>query len=109
MACGPGGGALAVVGWGSTRGPIGQAVRRARARGRDAAHIHIAYLNPFPANLGDLLAGYDRILVPEMNSGQLAAMLRARYLAPAESLSKVTGQPFRTREIAAAIDAALEA
>ena len=109
VACGPGRGALAVVGWGSTRGPIGQAVRRARARGRDAAHIHIAYLNPFPANLGDLLAGYDRILVPEMNSGQLAAMLRARYLAPAESLSKVTGQPFRTREIAAAIDAALEA
>ena len=109
VACGEERGALAVVGWGSTWGPIGEAVRRARAAGRDASHIHVSYLNPFPENLGALLGGYEKILVPEMNRGQLAAMLRATFLLPAESLSKVTGQPFKVSEIAAAIDAALEA
>ena len=109
VACGAPGGALAVVGWGSTWGPIGEAVRRARAAGRDAAHIHISCLNPFPANLGALLSAYGRILVPEMNNGQLLRMLRAAFLLPAEGLNKVAGQPFKVSEIAAAIDAALEA
>ena len=103
------GAALAVVGWGSTWGPIGEAVRRARAAGQDVAHVHISRLNPFPADLGALLSSYKRILVPEMNNGQLLRMLRAAFLLPAEGLNKVTGQPFKVSEIAAAITAALEA
>ena len=101
-------GALAVVGWGSTFGPIDQAVSLAHADGQDVAHIHITNLNPFPRNLGDLLSRYDRILVPEMNTGQLVKLLRAEFLVPAEGLNKVSGQPFKVSEIAAAIDAALE-
>jgi 2-oxoglutarate/2-oxoacid ferredoxin oxidoreductase subunit alpha len=96
-------GALAVVGWGSTFGPIHQAVRRAREDGVDVAHIHVRHLSPFPRNLGDLLKRYDRVLVPEMNNGQLVRLLRAEYLIPAEGLSKVTGKPFRVQEIVDAI------
>ncbi|MBL8881350.1 MAG: 2-oxoglutarate ferredoxin oxidoreductase subunit alpha, partial [Phycisphaerales bacterium] len=75
-------GALAVVGWGSTYGPINRAVYVSRERGLDVAHIHLRHLNPFPANLGRLLAGYGRVLVAEMNSGQLVGLLRSRYLLP---------------------------
>ncbi|HEV8303420.1 MAG TPA: hypothetical protein VGQ25_00550, partial [Gemmatimonadales bacterium] len=96
-------GALAVVGWGSTFGAIHQAVRATREDGRDVAHIHIRYLSPFPRNLGELLKRYDRVLVPEMNHGQLVRLLRAEYLIPAEGLSKVTGKPFRVSEIVDAI------
>lgn len=101
-------GALAVVGWGSTFGPIDKAVERVRGRGLDVSHIHIRYLNPFPRNLGDLLRRFEKVLVPEMNAGQLVTMLRAKYLVPAEGLNKVAGQPFKIAEIEAAIDAALE-
>jgi 2-oxoglutarate ferredoxin oxidoreductase subunit alpha len=101
-------GALAVVGWGSTFGPINKAVERARERGHSVSHIHLRYLNPFPANLGALLGGFENILVPEMNNGQLVTMLRSRYLVPAEGLNKVTGQPFKIADVASAIDAALE-
>src|SRR2546427_717087 len=76
-------GAVAVVGWGSTYGAIQQAVREAREDGIDVSHIHLRYLNPFPSNLGDLLKRFDRVLVPEMNSGQLVQLLRASYLVPA--------------------------
>ncbi|MEX2156781.1 MAG: 2-oxoacid:acceptor oxidoreductase subunit alpha [Gemmatimonadales bacterium] len=96
-------GPLAVVGWGSTFGPIYQAVKIARDEGRDVAHIHVRYLSPFPRNLGDLLKGYGRVLVPEMNNGQLVKLLRAEYLIPAEPLGKVTGKPFRVTEITQAI------
>jgi 2-oxoglutarate ferredoxin oxidoreductase subunit alpha len=96
-------GKLAVVGWGSTFGAIHRAVRIARDEGRDVSHIHLRYLSPFPRNLGDLLRRYDRVLVPEMNNGQLMKLLRAEYLIPAESLPKVTGKPFRVTEIAQAI------
>jgi 2-oxoglutarate ferredoxin oxidoreductase subunit alpha len=96
-------GKLAVVGWGSTFGPIYQAVKATRDEGRDVSHIHLRYLNPFPRNLGELLRRFDRVLVPEMNSGQLVKLLRAEYLLPAESLAKVTGKPFRVTEIAQAI------
>ena len=92
-------GPLAVVGWGSTFGPIYQAVKIARDEGRDVSHIHVRYLSPFPRNLGDLLKRYDRVLVPEMNNGQLVKLLRAEYLTPAEPLGKVTGKPFRVTEI----------
>ncbi len=96
-------GALAVVGWGSTYGPIYQGVRRAREDGLDASHIHLRYLSPFPRNLGQLLKQFDRILVPEMNAGQLVQLLRSEYMLPAEGLNKVRGQPFKIAEIAEAI------
>jgi 2-oxoglutarate ferredoxin oxidoreductase subunit alpha len=104
VALGPERGRLVVVGWGSTFGPIQVAVQRALAAGKSVAHVHLRHLWPLPANLGALLANYERVLVPEMNTGQLATLLRAQYLVDAESLSKVTGQPFRIAEIAAAID-----
>ena len=96
-----------VVGWGSTFGPIHQAVRRARARGADVSHIHIRYMWPLPRNLGALLRSYEHILVPEMNTGQLKTVLRDQYLIDAKPLNKVSGQPFMIAEIEAAIDQAL--
>ena len=104
---GEAGAKLAVVGWGSTYGPIHQAVKRARARGLDVAHIHIRHIWPMPANLGDLLKGYGKILVPEMNTGQLKTVLRDQFLVDAKPLNKVSGQPFTIAEIEAAIDAQL--
>src|SRR6266571_2709650 len=100
-------GAVAVVGWGSTYGAIQQAVREAREDGLDVSHLHLRYLNPFPSNLGDLLKRFDRVLVPEMNSGQLVQLLRASYLVPAEGLNKVEGKPFKVAELSAAIRASL--
>lgn len=101
-------GDLAVVGWGSTFGPIHQAVRQLRSEGVRVSHIHIRYLKPFPRNLGDLLRRFRRVLVPEMNSGQLVTVLRAEYLIPAEGVDKVTGKPFKIGELVEAIRARLE-
>ncbi len=98
-------GKLAVVGWGSTFGAIHQGVKRARLEGLDVSHIHVRYLNPLPRNLGELLGRFDEILVPEMNTGQFARLLRAEFLLDVESLSKVSGQPFKIGEILAAIHA----
>ncbi|HET7584468.1 MAG TPA: 2-oxoacid:acceptor oxidoreductase subunit alpha [Gemmatimonadaceae bacterium] len=98
-------GALAVVGWGSTYGPIRNAVERVRADGLEVSHIHLRHIHPFPRNLGALLAGFDRILVPEMNNGQLATILRARFLVNAEGLNRVAGVPFRVAEVVDAIRA----
>ena len=100
---------LAVVGWGSTFGPIARAVIEARQRGRNVAHVHIRHLWPMPRNLGELLRSFPRILVPEMNQGQLVRLLRSEFLVPAKGLSKVTGRPFTVAELGAAIDSALEA
>jgi len=97
-------GALAVVGWGSTYGPIHQAVRRVRLRGLDVSHIHIRHIAPMPQNMSVLLKGFEHILVPEMNTGQLKTVLRDKYLVDARPLNKVSGQPFQIAEIAAAID-----
>ncbi|ALC12803.1 2-oxoacid:acceptor oxidoreductase subunit alpha [Sphingopyxis sp. 113P3] len=101
------GGNLAVVGWGSTFGPIHQAVRRKRAEGHDVSHIHIRHIWPLPGNLGELLRSYDKVIVPEMNTGQLKTVLRDQYLVDAKPLNKVSGQPFRIAEIEAAIEEAL--
>jgi 2-oxoglutarate ferredoxin oxidoreductase subunit alpha len=101
-------GDLAVVGWGSTFGPIHQAARRARNRGLDVSHIHIRNIWPMPKNMSVLLKGFEHILVPEMNMGQLKTLLRDQFLVDAKSLSKVAGQPFRIAEIEAAIDEALK-
>jgi 2-oxoglutarate ferredoxin oxidoreductase subunit alpha len=100
---GPSSGPLAVVGWGSTHGVIWRAVEAARKEGIDAAQIHVRWLNPFPENFGALLSGYARVLVPEMNMGQLATVLRDRFEIAVEPLTKVSGQPFKIAEILAAI------
>ncbi len=92
-----------VLGWGSTFGAIAAGVRRVRARGLKVAHAHLSHLNPFPANLGDVLSGYRTVLVPEVNLGQLSRMVRSEFLVDARSLTKVQGVPFRTGEIENAI------
>ncbi|MBU3750919.1 MAG: 2-oxoacid:acceptor oxidoreductase subunit alpha, partial [Mycobacterium sp.] len=100
--------ALLVLGWGSSFGPIGEACRRARRRGVRVAHAQLRYLNPLPANLGQMLAGYPRVVLPEMNLGQLALLLRGRYLVDIQSVTKVAGMAFRADEVEAVIDAALD-
>jgi 2-oxoglutarate ferredoxin oxidoreductase subunit alpha len=90
---------LLVLGWGSTYGAITGAVRRARAEGRRVAHLHLRHLNPMPMNLGDVLSRYERILIPEMNMGQLALLIRAKYLRDVVQLDKIQGQPFKEIEI----------
>lgn len=100
-------GKLVVVGWGSTFGPIHQAVKRARRKGLDVSHVHLRHIWPMPANLGVLLKGYEKVLVPEMNTGQLKTVLRDQYLVDARPLNKVSGQPFRIAEIEAAIEGIL--
>jgi 2-oxoglutarate ferredoxin oxidoreductase subunit alpha len=94
---------LLLVGWGSTFGAIAAGVRRVRARGLKVAQVHIRHLNPFPANLGDIVKAYDKVLVPEMNMGQLRKLIRAEFLVDAQGLNKMTGQPFRAGEIERAI------
>jgi len=96
----PSGGAdVLVLGWGSTYGPIGAACRSLRRRGRHVAQAHLRHLNPFPRNLGEVLRSYERVVVPEMNLGQLATLLRARYLVDAISYTKVAGLPFMEEEL----------
>ncbi|MGZ4734239.1 MAG: 2-oxoacid:acceptor oxidoreductase subunit alpha [Acidimicrobiia bacterium] len=90
---------LLVLGWGSTWGAIKAAARRVRGGGRKVATAQLMHLNPFPANLGDVVAGYRKVLVPEMNLGQLSKMVRAEFLVDAQSLTKVQGLPFRAAEI----------
>ena len=101
-------GPLVVVGWGSTYGPISRAVNNLRNEGFDVSHIHVRYLSPLPRNLGDLLTGFERILVPEMNNGQFVTMLRSEYLVDAQGLNKVSGQPFKISELEDAIRDRLE-
>ncbi|GAA3848674.1 2-oxoacid:acceptor oxidoreductase subunit alpha [Streptomyces sedi] len=97
-----------VLGWGSTYGPITAAVRRVRRDGGKVAQTHVRSLNPLPANLGEVLRSYDRVLLPEMNLGQLATMLRARYLVDVRSLTQVTGLPFKAEQLASAFKEALD-
>ncbi len=96
-------GDLAIVGWGSTYGPISRAVTNMRARGYRVSHIHLRHLRPFAANQQELLDRFERILVPEMNDGQLVRLLRAEGCARAEGLNKMTGRPFQVSEIEEAI------
>jgi 2-oxoglutarate/2-oxoacid ferredoxin oxidoreductase subunit alpha len=93
-----------VLGWGSTYGSIGAAVRRARRAGHEVAHAHLRHLNPFPPDLGEVLRRYDRVLVPEINLGQLALLLRGRFLVDVISYNRVRGLPFRAAELAEAIE-----
>lgn len=99
---------LVIVGWGSTYGPIARAVYNMRALGYKVAHAHIRNIWPLPSNLEELLNSYDRVLVPEMNNGQLSTLLRGELLLDVDSLTKVTGRPFKISEIEEAIQARLE-
>ena len=99
---------VAVIGWGSTYGPIGAACRRIRKSGRSVAQIHLRHLNPMPADLGEVLRRYDRVVCPEMNLGQLVLLLRAKYLVDVESHTQVRGLPFRAAELAAVIQEVID-
>ena len=97
-----------VLGWGSTFGPIGAACRRVRAAGLKVAQAHLRNINPLPDNLGEVLGSYRRVVIPEMNLGQLAMMLRARYLVDARSYTKVAGLPFGAEELAGVLTDAVK-
>jgi hypothetical protein len=92
-----------VIGWGSTYGPIGAGCRRVRKAGYRVAQVHLRHLNPFPKDLGDILRRYDKVLVPEMNLGQLSTLLRAEYLVDAVGYNIVRGLPLKAAELAEAI------
>ncbi|MBZ6289771.1 2-oxoacid:acceptor oxidoreductase subunit alpha [Streptomyces olivaceus] len=104
----PDGARTLVLGWGSTYGPITAAVRRLRGAGEAVAQAHLRHLNPFPANLGAVLKRYDKVMVPEMNLGQLATLVRAKYLVDAHSYNQVNGMPFKAEQLAAALKEAID-
>ncbi len=97
-------GDLLIVGWGSTYGSITSAVERSRAKGKSVSQIHLRHLNPFPKNLGEILYNFKKVLVPELNMGQLSTILRSKYLVPAISYNKVQGLPFKAEELENKID-----
>ncbi|MBL8629390.1 MAG: hypothetical protein JNM81_07165 [Rhodospirillaceae bacterium] len=96
-------GKLAVVGWGSTYGPINRAVSNMRDQGLDVAHIHIRHIWPLPRNLETLLKSYDKVMVAEMNNGQMVTLLKSQYLIDVKPLLKVSGQPLKIEEVENAI------
>ncbi|WP_225825870.1 2-oxoacid:acceptor oxidoreductase subunit alpha [Streptomyces naphthomycinicus] len=104
----PHGAKTLVLGWGSTYGPITAAVRRLRTAGESIAQAHLRHLNPFPRNLGTVLKSYDKIVIPEMNLGQLATLIRAKYLVDAHSYNQVNGMPFKAEQLAAALKEAID-
>ncbi len=104
----PDGAKTLVLGWGSTYGPITAAVRRLRTAGEAIAQAHLRHLNPFPRNLGDVLKKYDKVVVPEMNLGQLATLVRAKYLVDAESYNQVNGMPFKAEQLATVLKEAID-
>ncbi|MGX1273222.1 2-oxoglutarate ferredoxin oxidoreductase subunit alpha [Streptomyces phaeoluteigriseus] len=104
----PHGARTLVLGWGSTYGPITAAVRRLRAAGEPIAQAHLRHLNPFPKNLGTVLERYDKVVIPEMNLGQLATLVRARYLVDARSHNQVNGMPFKAEQLASALKEAID-
>jgi 2-oxoglutarate ferredoxin oxidoreductase subunit alpha len=101
-------GELLIVGWGSTHGPITAALKAQRANGHKIGHVHLRHLNPLPKNLGEVLGRYDRVLVPEMNMGQLVMVLRAKYLVDAHGYNKIQGKPFKQSEIEQKIEEMLD-
>ena len=101
---GPEFGPLLVIGWGSTYGAIAAAVAELQREGRPVSHLHLRYLNPLPSNVGEILARFDHVLVPENNCGQLRTILRSQFPVEPESQCKVEGRPFLIREIRAKIE-----
>ncbi|MEV6736180.1 2-oxoacid:acceptor oxidoreductase subunit alpha [Streptomyces sp. NPDC051104] len=104
----PDGASTLVLGWGSTYGPITAAVRRLRAAGESIAQAHLRHVNPFPRNLGAVLGRYEKVVIPEMNLGQLATLIRAKYLVDAHSYNQVNGMPFKAEQLAAALKEAID-
>jgi 2-oxoglutarate ferredoxin oxidoreductase subunit alpha len=102
-------GDLLIVAWGSTHGPITAALKAQREKGRRIGHVHLRHLNPLPKNLGEVLGRYDRVLVPEMNMGQLVMLLRAKFLVDAQGYNKIQGKPFKQSEIERKIEEILAA
>jgi 2-oxoglutarate ferredoxin oxidoreductase subunit alpha len=100
---------ILVLGWGGTYGPIAAGVRDARASGRKVAHAHLRYLNPFPRNTGEVVRRYEKVLIPEMNMGQLLQLIRAQFLVDAAGYNRIRGVPLRAAEIADAIEAMVDA
>ena len=96
-----------MIGWGSTRGSIEAAVEACRSKGHKVSSIHLRYIHPFPGDLEEIFARFDRLLVPELNNGQLVRILRDRYLLPFEPYTKIQGQPFKASEITARIESML--
>ena len=96
---------MLVVGWGSTYGPIGAAIRHVRNAGYHAAQLHLRHLNPFPKDLGEILKRYDAVMIPEMNLGQLSLLIRANYLVDVVGYNQVNGMPLKAAELAQAIGA----
>ena len=92
-------GELLVLGWGGTHGAIRSSVDRAQKAGHSVSHLHLRHINPFPKNLGEVLSNYKKVLIPELNLGQLATMIRAKFLVDAQGLNKVAGKPFTTTEV----------
>jgi 2-oxoglutarate ferredoxin oxidoreductase subunit alpha len=97
-----------VLGWGSTYGPIGAACQKVRAAGASIAQLHLRHLNPFPADLGEVLPRYEKVVIPEMNLGQLAHLIRAKYLVDAMSVTQVRGLPFKADELAEMLQGVIE-
>src|SRR5262249_4274884 len=106
---GPPQGDLLVVGWGSTYGAIAAAVKEFQRQGKAVSHVHPRFLNPLPTDLGDIIGRFRKVLVPEMNLGQLVKLLRAEYLVDAVGLNKIQGLPFKVSEIVHRISRMLEA
>ncbi|MFC9814557.1 2-oxoacid:acceptor oxidoreductase subunit alpha [Streptomyces virginiae] len=104
----PDGATTLVLGWGSTYGPITAAVRRVRGAGLRVAQAHLRHLNPFPRNLGEVLERYEKVVVPEMNLGQLATLIRAKYLVDAQSYNQVNGMPFKAEQLAKVLKEAID-
>ena len=105
----PDGAATLVLSWGGTYGSVAAGVRRVRAAGKKVAHAHLRHLNPFPRNTGEVLRRYEKVLVPEINLGQLQKLVRAEFLVDATGFNLVRGIPFRAGEVADAIDAMVDA
>ena len=97
-------GKVLVLGWGSTYGSITSAVEKLQNEGKSVSSAHLRHLNPFPKNLGEVLSGFETVIVPEMNLGQLCTMIRAKYLIDAIPFSKVKGRPFQIREIVTKVE-----
>jgi 2-oxoglutarate ferredoxin oxidoreductase subunit alpha len=105
---GPASGKLLVLSWGGTFGAVRTAVQACVAEGKSVAHAHLRYMNPFPANLGEVIRKYEKVLIPELNTGHLRLLIRAKYLVDAVGLNKIQGKPFLVNEIVAKIDEMLE-
>jgi 2-oxoglutarate ferredoxin oxidoreductase subunit alpha len=105
---GPESGKLLVIGWGSTYGSIAAAVKEFQEQGKAVSHVHLRYLNPLPSDLGQIISRFEKVLVPEMNMGQLLRVLRAEYLVDAVGLNKIQGRPFKISEVTAKIARMLE-